>query len=245
MILNCVTVDDEPLALELVNSFVQKTPFLNLVASFGKASEAIKELKNTKAHLVFLDINMPGITGIEIAGLLQKSAGYSSPKVIFSTAYNQFATESYQVDALDYLLKPYEYEDFLRAAQKGLDFFTKIITKDEPANEGALSVKSGYKRVVIPFGNIRYIRGLRNYVAIHLTNTNEKPVLTLATQKSVVEKLPPESFIRVQRSFVVAIDSVTAFSANSIWVGELEIKIGEQYKNEVIKTLKERFEGLK
>lgn len=232
MILNCVTIDDEPLALNLINSFVQRTSFLDLKAAFGKASEAVSGLKQPDIHLVFLDINMPGINGIEIARLLQHSPEHPQPKVIFSTAHNQFAVESYQVEALDYLLKPFEYESFLRAAEKGLQFFDKRSIHRQLMEE-ALYVKKGYQLTKILLKDIKYIQGLKDYAVIHLKNAAEPPVITLSTLKSLSTKLPSDRFIRVHRSFIVSLKYVAALSANSLWLDDKEIPIGAQYKNTV------------
>lgn len=230
MTLHCITIDDEPLALNLINSFVERTPFLQLSASFFKASEAVTALTQPGIQLVFLDIHMPGFNGIELARLLRGSAADPPPRVIFSTAYNQFAAESYQVDALDYLLKPFTYDDFLHAAQKALDFFQKEDAYKQI--DESIYVSVGYQQVKVMLKDIKYIQGLRDYATIHL-KTTDKPILTLGTLKSLLSKLPPDRFVRVQRSFIVAIDSVTTLSSNSLWVDNTEIKIGEQYKNEL------------
>lgn len=239
MILNCVTVDDEPLALDLVNSFVQRTAFLQLADSFGRPSAAVERLKQGGIHLVFLDIRMAGMNGIEIARMLHGSVDDPLPRVIFSTAYNQFAVESYQVDALDYLLKPFEYEDFLRAAQKGLQFFQNLVVSKHALEEEALYVRAGYQQVRVLLSNIKYIQGLRDYAAIHLKD-GSKPVMTLSTLKVLQAKLPGDRFIRVQRSFIVSLDSVTALATNHLWIDQQEISIGEQYKTAVRMTFESR-----
>ncbi len=231
MTLNCITIDDEPFALNLINSFVEKTSFLQLKASYNSASDALIGLKHSDIHLVFLDIHMPVINGIDIARMLHNTAGYLRPRIIFSTAYNQFAVESYQVEALDYLLKPFDYEEFFRAARKGITYFESLSAPLQPKEE-ALYVRTGYQQVKVLFRDIKYIRGLRDYVTIYLKNT-DKPVMTLSTLKSLNNKLPSDRFIRVQRSYIVSIDSVTAISTNSLWIEDLEITIGEQHKSSV------------
>ena len=231
MILNCVSVDDEPLALGLVNTFIEKTPFLHLSYSCSTSSRILPKLARPDFHLLFLDIHMPGINGIEIAHALKEVDQAIRPRIIFTTAYNQFAVESYRVEALDYLLKPFEYEDFLGTANKAKRYFEALPDFHAPKllQEEALFVRSGYQSVKIPFEDIRYIQGLKDYVAIHL-KSSEKAVITLTTLKSLAEKLPKDRFRRVQKSYIVALDAVTSLSTNSLWIDSLEISIGEQYK---------------
>jgi len=231
MILNCVSVDDEPLALGLINTFIEKTPFLHLVQSYSTSSLILSELVQPDFHILFLDIHMPGVNGIEIARALKETDPAVRPRIVFTTAYNQFAVESYQVEALDYLLKPFEYEDFLNTANKAKRYFESLPDFHAPKllQEEALFVRSDYQLIKIPFEDIRYIQGLKDYVIIHLKSL-EKPVITLTTLKSLAEKLPRDRFRRVQKSYIVALDAVTSLSTNSLWIENLEINIGEQYK---------------
>lgn len=232
MILNCVAIDDEPLALGLVNSFIEKTPFLHLVQSYNTSFGIIKKLMELDFHLLFLDIHMPGVNGIEIARALKEFGRPVRPKIVFTTAHNQFAVESYQVEALDYLLKPFEYEDFLLSANKAMKYFETLPDFHAPKllGEEALFVRSGYQQIRIPWEDIRYIQGLKDYVAIHL-KTSEKNIIALATLKSLSEKLPRDRFRRVQKSYIVALDAVTSLATNGLWIDGLEITIGEQYKD--------------
>lgn len=232
MILNCVSIDDEPLALGLINSFIEQTPFLRLSQSYQSAADVIPKLMALDFHLLFLDIHMPGLNGIEIARALKKVDHTIRPKIVFTTAYNQFAVESYQVEALDYLLKPFEYEDFLLSANKALQYFKNSPDFNSPKllQEEALFVRSGYQQVKIPWREIKYIQGLKDYVTIHM-KSSEKTVITLATLKSLSGKLPPDRFRRIQKSYIVALDAVTSLATNSLWIDNLEITIGEQYKN--------------
>lgn len=232
MILNCVTIDDEPLARGLINSFVEVTPFLQLTASFSSATQALRSTEIRQAQLVFLDIQMPKMNGIEIARIFQQLPEKERPRVIFTTAYNQFAVESYQVDAVDYLLKPFEYEDFLNASKKAQMYYQQQLApqpKAKPTNEECIFVRVDYQLIRINWDDIRYIEGLKDYVKIYLIGS-DKPIITLATLKSLTKKLPPERFMRVQRSFIVALDKIRAIGKNSIWIDEVEITIGENYK---------------
>jgi two-component system, LytTR family, response regulator LytT len=232
MKLNCIAIDDEPLALGLISSFISQTPFLNLVAAHGSAIEAMTTLFEQEIHLAFLDIEMPKLTGIELARLLQQLGKPDQARIVFTTAYNQFAADSYRVDALDYLVKPFNYEDFMRAANKGIAFF-EARHQSQPlqvtSQEGYLFVRVEYQFIKIAWDDILYIEGLKDYVKIHLASS-PKAVLTLMTLKSLEEKLPAQRFMRVQRSFIVALDKITAIAKGRIQLGTVYISVGEQYK---------------
>src|ERR1700752_4408601 len=237
MTLNCIAVDDEPLALGLVSKFIEQTPFLNLVGRYSGAVEALKAIHAQKIDLIFLDIQMPDLNGIELARVLDK--GPDKPRIIFTTAYNQFALEGYKVDALDYLLKPFNYEEFLRAAQKALNYAEllnkpaqqMIITNDaEHADDKYLFLKVEYQLVRIALDDILYIEGLKDYVKVHLKGV-EKAVLSLTSLKALEEKLPSKRFLRVHRSFIVALDKITSMTKNSVQIGKIYITVGDQYKD--------------
>ena len=238
MTLNCIAVDDEPLALGLVSKFIEQTPFLNLVGKFSGAVDALKAIHSQKIDLIFLDIQMPDLNGIELARVLDKGA--DKPRIIFTTAYNQFALEGYKVDALDYLLKPFNYEEFLRAAQKALNY-AELINKpaaaalvgtaaeSEHADDNYLFLKVEYQLVRIALDDILYIEGLKDYVKVHLKGV-EKAVLSLTSLKALEEKLPSKRFLRVHRSFIVALDKITTMTKNSLQIGKMNIAVGDQYK---------------
>lgn len=236
MTLNCIAVDDEPLALGLVCKFIEQTPFLNLVGRFAGAVEALRAIHSQKIDLIFLDIQMPDLNGIELARVLDKGA--DKPRIIFTTAYNQFALEGYKVDALDYLLKPFNYEEFLRTAQKALNYAQLInkpaapapaIAEIEHADDNYLFLKVEYQLVRIALDDILYIEGLKDYVKVHLKGV-EKAVLSLTSLKALEEKLPAKRFMRVHRSFIVALDKITTMTKNSLQIGKLNIAVGDQYK---------------
>ncbi|HVS93541.1 MAG TPA: LytTR family DNA-binding domain-containing protein [Mucilaginibacter sp.] len=239
MTLNCIAVDDEPLALGLVTKFIEQTPFLNLAGKFSSAVEALKALHTQKIDVIFLDIQMPDLNGIELARVL--GAGADKPRVIFTTAYNQFALEGYKVDALDYLLKPFNYEEFLRAAQKAYNY-SELVSKSgnpapaaepneaEHADEQYLFLKVEYQLVRIALDDILYIEGLKDYVKVHL-KSSEKALLSLTSLKALEEKLPAKRFMRVHRSFIVALDKITSMTKNSVQIGKTLITIGDQYKD--------------
>jgi DNA-binding LytR/AlgR family response regulator len=237
MTLNCIAVDDEPLALGLVCKFIEQTPFLNLAGRYSGAVDALKAIHNEKIDLIFLDIQMPDLNGIELARVLDKGA--DKPRIIFTTAYNQFALEGYKVDALDYLLKPFNYEEFLRAAQKALTYHELInkpappaaasVANTEHTDDNYLFLKVEYQLVRIALDDILYIEGLKDYVKVHLKGV-EKAVLSLTSLKALEEKLPSKRFMRVHRSFIVSLDKVTSMTKNSLQIGKMNIAVGDQYK---------------
>ncbi|UPZ14957.1 LytR/AlgR family response regulator transcription factor [Flavobacterium humidisoli] len=239
-VLKCIAVDDEPLALKLVETFIQQTPFLELITTCDNAVEAMGIIRETKPDLVFLDINMPNLTGMELARLLQDQAG-PLPKIVFTTAYNHYAIEGYRVNAVDYLLKPFSYEEFLRASSKVLQLteeanntFTTIAADDE-----FIFLKVEYQWVRISLKDITYIESLKDYVKVHLEDS-QKALMSLISLKALEEKLPSSKFMRVHRSFIVSLDKISAISKNSIFIDKIEITVGEQYK-EAFKTLVEKW----
>jgi len=237
MTLNCIAVDDEPLALDLVGKFIEQTVFLNLAGKFSGAVNALNAIHTQKIDLVFLDIQMPDLNGMELARALDK--GTDRPLIIFTTAYNQFALEGYKVDALDYLLKPFNYLEFLRAAQKALNYATllnkpstqtTIENETGYADDNCIFLKVEYQLVRIDLDDILYFEGLKDYVKVELKNT-AKAVLSLTSLKALEEKLPPKRFMRVHRSFIVSLNKITSMTKSSIQIGKKVITIGDQYKD--------------
>jgi two-component system response regulator LytT len=233
MMLDCIAVDDEPLALGLVSNFIERTPFLSLSGNYSSAVEALQTLDSNKIDLIFLDIQMPDLTGIELARVLEKST--NSPRIIFTTAYNHFALEGYKVDALDYLLKPFNYEEFLRAANKAKAYYEM---KNQAALPGAASqqeeyifLKVEYQMVKVPLKSILFIEGLKDYVKVHIKN-EQRQILTLTSLKSLEDRLPSGRFMRVHRSYIVNLDQINAVTRNSIIIGNITIPVSDQYKDE-------------
>lgn len=241
MNLNCIAVDDEPLALGLVCAFIEKTPFLTLSGRYSSAVEALQGLHNQDIDLIFLDIQMPDLTGIELARVLtQAQQNGIGPRIIFTTAFNHFALEGYKVDALDYLLKPFNYEEFLRAANKAKAYFelvnrptttasAPVVVVPEP-EEDSLFLKVEYQLVRVAYQDILYIEGLKDYVKVHLQSSN-KPILSLTSLKALEEKLPARKFMRVHRSFIVSLDRISSLNRNSIQIEKTTIPVSEQYKD--------------
>lgn len=240
MTLDCIAVDDEPLALGLVCKFIEQTPFLNLVGRYASAVEALRAIHSQKIDVIFLDIQMPDLNGIELARVIDKGSA-EKPRIIFTTAYNQFALEGYKVDALDYLLKPFNYEEFLRSAHKALAYHELVSKSNTPAPASApaesehaddnyLFLKVEYQLVRIALDDILYIEGLKDYVKVHLKNV-EKAILSLTSLKALEEKLPSKRFMRVHRSFIVSLDKITTMTKNSLQIGKMNIAVGDQYKD--------------
>lgn len=239
-ILKCIAVDDEPLALKLVQTFISQTPFLELSASCDNAVEAMTLIKEKQPDLVFLDINMPNLTGMELARLLQEQPGFT-PKIVFTTAYNHYAIEGYRVNAVDYLLKPFSYEEFLRAANKVLQITEESSNHFQTvsADDEFIFLKVEYQWVRISLKDILYIESLKDYVKVHLDDS-QKTVLSLISLKALEEKLPSSKFMRIHRSFIVCLDKINAISKNSVFIGKTEITVGEQYK-ETFKTIVDKW----
>lgn len=226
MIINCAIIDDEPLAAGLLKSYAEKTPFLNLIGTYGSAVEAMKELRNNPAHLLFLDIQMPELSGIEFAKILPKET-----KVIFTTAFEQYAIEGYKVSALDYLMKPVSYEEFLKAANKALDWFCVSQKRQTYAADRFMYVKSDYKLVRVALDDILYIEGLKDYIRIYLTDGQK--ILSLMNMKKMEDYLPRPEFLRTHRSYIVHMSKAEAIERFRIVFGDQYLPISDSYKEDV------------
>lgn len=229
-VLKCIAIDDEPLALRLMETFIEQTPFLALEASCDNALDAMKLMDTTEADLIFLDVNMPKFSGMELARWM-KQQPRRLPSIVFTTAYNHYAIEGYKVNAVDYLLKPFGYEEFLRAANKVLHLLEKeqdhVPAKVE---EDAFFVKVEYQWVKVYYHDICYIEGLKDYVQFHLSS-QEKTILSLTSLKALEERLPSSIFLRVHRSVIVSLKKITSITKNSLFIDDREISIGDQYRD--------------
>jgi two-component system response regulator LytT len=230
--IECIAVDDEPLALGLVCAFIEKTPFLSLAGRYSSAVEALQVIHSKHIDVIFLDIQMPDLTGIELARVIEK-AGTKAPRIIFTTAFNQYALDGFRVDALDYLLKPFNYEEFLRAASKAqayVELLQKASSAASPETKDEyLFLKVEYQLVRIAYDDILYTEGLKDYVKVHL-KSDSKPTLSLTSLKALEEKLPASKFMRVHRSFIVNLDKISAVTRNTIQIGTVTIPVSDQYK---------------
>ncbi|MGI6794051.1 LytR/AlgR family response regulator transcription factor [Bacteroides sp. KG68] len=222
MKLNCAIVDDEPLALGLLESYVDKTPFLELAGKYSSAVQAMKELPGKHVDLLFLDIQMPELNGLEFSRMVD-----SSTRIVFTTAFGQYAIDGYKVNALDYLLKPVSYADFLQAANKAVQWFELLQQPEEEIQ--SIFVKSDYKLVQIELNKILYIEGLKDYIKIHEEDSS-KPILSLMSMKAMEDLLPSSRFMRVHRSYIVQKNKIRIIDRGRIVFGKNYIPISDSYK---------------
>lgn len=235
MELNCLIVDDEPLALDLLEAYVKRTPFLNLKGKCSNAPEVLQVLKEQEVDLIFLDIQMPELSGLELSRLIDNRI-----KIIFTTAFEQYALEGFKVDALDYLLKPISYPEFLKATNKALQWFEMSCnTSSKIVEEGDdIFVKSDYKLVKLQLHKIQYIEGLKDYVKIYVDD-RPQPVVALLSMK-MFEEMLPSSFIRVHRSFIVNLNKITVIERNRIVFGKTYIPVSDSYKDKFLEFINRR-----
>ncbi len=226
MTLSCAIIDDEPLAAGLLKSYAEKTPFLHLIGAYGSAVEAMKELREHPVQLLFLDIQMPELSGLEFAKILPPET-----RIIFTTAFQQYAIEGYKVSALDYLMKPISYEEFLRASNKALDSFTLSQKQQACADDRFIFVKSDYKLVRIALDDILYIEGLKDYIRIHLADGSK--IMSLMSMKKLEDYLPSPEFKRTHRSYIVHMTLVQQIDRFRIVFGQEYIPISDSYKDDV------------
>ena len=233
MIIKCAIVDDEPLAVELLASYVKKIPFLELCGKYSNATDALHGIGEEPVDLLFLDIQMPELNGLELSKMVPENT-----RIVFTTAFNQYAVDGFRVNALDYLLKPISYADFLEASNKALQWFQLVQQNEQqaqaaaPAPEGeqrSIFVKSEYKLLQIDLDDIRYIEGLKDYVKIY-TEQSQHPILSLMNMKAIEQMLPASRFIRVHRSFIVQKSKIREIERNRIVFGDVYIPIGDSYK---------------
>jgi len=224
--IRCIAIDDEPLALRQIIGYIKKTPFLELAGQFESALSAIEYVNNADVDLMFVDINMPDLSGLDFVKTLD-----NPPKIVFVTAYSEYALEGFRVDALDYLLKPISYADFLKSANKVKSWFENKQSKADEikSSKDYLFIKSEYKVLRINFDDIKYIEGMSEYIRIHLTNG--KPVMTLLSMKAVEEVLPADKFMRVHRSYIVSLSKISVIERSRIiFDGSVYIPVSDQYK---------------
>ena len=244
MKLRCVVIDDEPLAVELMESYVRKTPFLELCGSYGSASAAFEALREQPVDLLFCDIQMAGLNGMELARMLP-----ATTRVIFTTAFSRYAVEGFRVNAIDYLLKPIDYADFLEAANKALAWFEirdRAETRDNRVEPPAAApkpqrifVKTEYRLQQIELGRINYVEGRRDYVKIHVEG-EAQPVLSLISLKAMEAQLPADDFVRVHRSFIMRLDAIRIIERNRIVFGKEYIPISDSYRAALFDRLAQR-----
>lgn len=231
--LNCIAIDDEPLALELLEDNISKVPFLKLVAACENPLQAMKILEEQKIDLVFLDIQMPGLTGLQFIQSLQQK-----PLFILITAYEKYALEGYSLDVVDYLVKPVSLDRFIKACHKARELFELRAVKNNNGNNEPSTdyffVNVDYSLLKVMFSDIMWIESLKDYVKINLKSSS-KPVITRMSMKLLEESLPQDRFLRVHKSFIISNEQVTAVRKNSIFIGTMEIPVGEYYRDTITK----------
>ncbi|NWJ50137.1 MAG: response regulator transcription factor [Bacteroidetes bacterium] len=235
--IRAIAIDDEPLALKLISGYITKTPFLELANTFDNPLSTLEYLEKESVDLIFADIQMPDLSGTEFVRIMDQG-----PKVIFTTAYERYAIEGFKLNAVDYLLKPFSYEEFLIASQKAMKLIEleqKALPQIEANNE-FLFLKSEYKIRRINFNDILYIEGLKDYIKVFVKN-EDKPILSISTLKMVESKLPAKYFMRVHRSFIVNLNKIDTIERSRIVFGKEYIPISEQYKDSFQEFLDRNF----
>lgn len=237
--ISCIAIDDEPIALGIVVSHIKKIPYLELLAEFDNPIDASEYLQENEVQLIFLDINMPDLSGVEFARTLDKNS-----KVIFTTAYDKYAVEGFQLHALDYLLKPISYEVFANSVKHAKEYFDLVESKQSeiPINteDNYLFVKADYQIHRIEFDDILYFEGLKDYVKLYIESAS-KSIVFYSTMKSLEEKLPLDRFMRVHRSFIVSLHKIKTIERDRILFGNKRIPISKQYKSGFDEFVKKKF----
>lgn len=225
--LKCIAIDDEPLALELLEDNISKVPFLKQVAACNNPLEAIQLLQREDIDLIFLDIQMPGLTGLQFIKTIT-----AKPMFILITAYEKYALEGYELDVVDYLVKPVSLDRFIKACNKAWELH-QLKTKKQAGSEAPyFFINADYSLVKVIFTDIMWIEGLKDYLKIHL-KSSPKPLVARITMKAIEEQLPASMFIRVQKSFIVSKDYITSIRKNSVFISDMEIPVGDNYKEAV------------
>jgi DNA-binding LytR/AlgR family response regulator len=227
--LKCLAIDDEPLALELLEDNISQVPFIKLVASCSNPVEAMKFMQHESIDLIFLDIQMPGLTGLQFIKTVT-----TKPMFILITAYEKYALEGYELDVVDYLVKPVSLERFIKACNKAWELHQLKKKKETDAEAPSyFFINADYSMVKVVFADIMWIEGLKDYLKIHLKSSS-KPLVARITMKSIEEQLPASKFIRVQKSFIVSKDYITSIRKNSIFINDVEIPVGDNYKESIV-----------
>jgi DNA-binding LytR/AlgR family response regulator len=236
--INTIAIDDEPLALQLISGYIEKTPGLTLKGKFDNPLDAMDFMVHEHVNLIFVDIQMPDLNGLEFTRLIDKG-----PKVIITTAYEKYALEGIKLEVIDYLLKPFSYEEFIKAVQKALRLIqleNKSDIEQVEANAEFLFLKSEYKIRRINFDDILYIEGLKDYVKVYIRN-DPKPILSLTSLKLLDGKLPESKFMRIHRSFIVNLNRIETIERSRIVFGKAYIPVSDQYKDKFQEFLNRNF----
>lgn len=242
--IKCILVDDEPLALLQLQKYVDRVPFLQCVKACSSATEAMEVLSAQEADVMFVDINMPDINGLQLVRSLVKS-----PMVVFTTAYSEYAIDGFKLDAIDYLLKPFSFEQFMKAANKVNEIFTlrhkaaQGYSEDGTLCDNCLYVKSDYRMLRIPVSQIKYVESMSEYVRIFVEGQN-KPIISLMSMKKIEDFLPSSVFMRVHRSYLVNLNKIVEISRMRIvYDGDVYVPIGDMYKERFFEYIDKHFVG--
>lgn len=227
MNITCAIIDDEPLAIELLSNYVSRIPFLQLTGKYTSATEALGRIKEDATQLLFLDIHMPDLNGLEFSKIIDPAT-----KVVFTTAFSEYAIESYKSQALDYLLKPISFKDFTAAANKALQWFElqkKAGEATTSKDNEKIYVRSEHKLIAISLDEITYIEALKDYVMIH-TVDRKTPIYTITTMQAVAQTLPPDRFMRIHRSHIIALDKINVLEGDTVTVGNKHLTVSRPYR---------------
>ena len=227
MTLTCAIIDDEPLAAELLASYAKKSPGIKLTGIYGSAVEALRELRDAPVNLLFLDIQMPELSGLEFATLIPKNT-----RIVFTTAFDRYAIDGYKVNAADYLLKPISYEAFVKAVNRVSDWFNTQERRNITEHDGFAYIKSEYKLVRVAFSEILYVEGVKDYIKIFFTD-KRKPLMSLMNMKNLEDNLPKPEFMRTHRSYIVHMTKIESVDRFRLVFGDTYIPISDSYKEEV------------
>lgn len=224
--IKCIAIDDEPLALQLLEDNIKKIPYLQLEATCDNAFEAMDILQKKNIDLIFIDIQMPGLTGLEFVKSMK-----NKPMVIFVTAYKEYALKSYELDVIDYLMKPVDMSRFATACNKALELYQLKQSSNNAGDADYFFVNVDYSQKKVVFNNILWIEGLKDYIKIFLRDNKEKPLVLRSSIKAIEEQLPANKFMRIHKSFIVSLDKITSVRRNNVFIDDMEIPIGEIYKS--------------
>ena len=224
MNLTCAIIDDEPLAVKLLENYVQRTPQTELVATYSGAVQAVSGLEEHPVDLIFCDIEMPELSGLQFAQMITDMRS----RIVFTTAYSHYALQGWKADALDYLLKPVDYQDFLSAVQKAQRWFARELPKLPDTADGFF-VKSDYKLVRVRFADVLYIEGLKDYIKIYVT-TDLRPIISLISMRAVEAALPADQFMRIHRSYIVNVNHIGVIERGQIVFGDKLIPVSDSYR---------------
>ncbi|PJJ47719.1 LytR/AlgR family response regulator transcription factor [Hymenobacter chitinivorans] len=239
--ISCLIVDDEQGAIDILKTFIEKTPFLTLAGSTTNPIEALSIVQDQAIDLIFLDIHMPQISGLDFMRLLKGKS-----KVILTTAYSEFAVEGFELEALDYLLKPIAFERFLKAAQKALNTSMDSTARWQPAEKEDdyifVKTESKGKMTKVNFDEIVFVEGMKNYISI---NTADDRIVTLLNIKDLEDRLPPKNFMRVHKSYIVSLNKIKALDGNQILFKDMKayVPLGETYRTAFFEALQEKVMG--